>query len=295
MALNSLEVAGYRSLRQAELHFQALTVVTGPNGSGKTNIYRALQLAHACAVGDVARRIAGEGGMPSVVWAGRQRGEPKVELAVELDELRYEVDLATISRGSPDTPVAFPLDPVVTKERILAPGAPRRRVELLDRVGTTAFVRDDEGRRVVLPAAFRESESVLSQLVDPRQYPELALVRRALRSMRFHHQLRTDDDAPARRPSLGTRTLAVADDGFDLASALATIASRGTRRPSTIAWPRPSAAPACWSLRTMPGGSTSGSRPVMACPARFGRRSSPTGSCDSSSWRLPSSRRRPPA
>lgn len=41
--------------------------------------------------------------------------------------------------------------------------------------------------------------------------------------MRFHHQLDTDDDAPVRRSIPGTRTLAVDDDGFDLAAALKTI------------------------------------------------------------------------
>lgn len=45
--------------------------------------------------------------------------------------------------------------------------------------------------------------------------------------MRFHHQVRTDPDAPARRPGLATRTLAVADDGADLPAALLTILRMG--------------------------------------------------------------------
>ncbi|MGH9067528.1 MAG: AAA family ATPase, partial [Acidimicrobiales bacterium] len=227
MTLGTLEVTGYRSLHEVSVDFGSLTVVTGPNGSGKSNLYRALRLVRACGTGEVARRIAAEGGMPSVTWAGRRRGEPKVELAVTLDELRYEIRLATAGRGSADAPVTFPLDPIVTSERILAPGTPGRPVEMLDRAGSTAFVRDDEGRRVAMPAAFRESETVISQLIDPGRYPELVAVREALARMRFHHQLRTDEAAPARQPALGTRTLAVADDGSDLAAALLTIASEG--------------------------------------------------------------------
>jgi predicted ATPase len=226
-----LEVDGYRSLRGVTLDFGRITLVTGANGVGKTNIYRALQIARACGAGDVARQIVAEGGMPSVVWAGRRHGEPVVRLAVDFDGARYEVSLATVSRGDANRKMfAFPLDPVITTERIELPDAADRPVEMLDRSGATAFVRDEEGHRVVFPAAFHGSESVLSQLMDARQYPELAAVREALLGMRFHHQLRTDEEAPARRPSLGTRTLAVADDGSDLAAALATIQRDGDRR-----------------------------------------------------------------
>jgi predicted ATPase len=45
--------------------------------------------------------------------------------------------------------------------------------------------------------------------------------------MRFHHQLRSDDEAPARQPGLSTRSLAVSDDGSDLAAALMTIKREG--------------------------------------------------------------------
>ena len=101
--------------------------------------------------------------------------------------------------------------------------------ELLGRLGTTAFLRDDEGRRVTFAAAFRETEPVLSQLVDPVNFPELVLVGQALARMRFHHQLRTDDGAPARQSTPGTRTWAVDDDGSNLAAALKTIQTDGDR------------------------------------------------------------------
>jgi predicted ATPase len=97
-------------------------------------------------------------------------------------------------------------------------------------VGSSAWLRDDDGARVAFPGALAESESVLSQVVDPTRFSVLGQVRSCLRRMRFHHQLRTDDDAPARRPSVATRTPAVADDGRDLAAALATIQLEGDWR-----------------------------------------------------------------
>jgi predicted ATPase len=222
MGVRRLHVEGYRSLRDVTVEFGAITVVVGPNGSGKTNLYRALRLAHACGEGRIARTVVQEGGMPSIVYAGRRRGEAKVELAVDLDDMSYEVCLATEGILAP-----FPRDPVIKRERILLPGTGKQRVEMLDRVGATAFVRDGEGYRITFPAAFHSSESVLAQLMDARQFPELVYVRETLRQMRFHHHFRSDDDAPARQPGLSTRTLAVSDDGSDLAAALVTIAREG--------------------------------------------------------------------
>lgn len=229
MAIRRMQVDGYRSLVDVTLDLDRITVIAGPNGSGKSNLYKALRLAHAAGGGRLARTIVRDGGMESIVHAAPRRGEPKVELAIELDDLVYEVVLATVGRGGPGQGIAFPLDPVIVSEQILLPGPGKRRVDLLDRAGTTAFVRDDEGNRVTFAASFHPSESVLAQLVDARQYPELAYVRDTFRSMRFHHQVRTDDEAPGRQPSLATRTPTVADDGSDLAAALRTIQEEGER------------------------------------------------------------------
>jgi predicted ATPase len=73
MGVRRLHVEGYRSLRDVTVEFGAVTVLVGPNGSGKTNLYRALRLAHACGGGRIARTVVQEGGMPSIVYAGRRR------------------------------------------------------------------------------------------------------------------------------------------------------------------------------------------------------------------------------
>jgi predicted ATPase len=225
MEVRRFHVEDYRSLKDVTVDFGQVTVIVGPNGAGKTNLYRALRLAHACGEGQIARAVVQEGGMASIAYAGRRKGEPRIELAITFDDLSYEISLGIVGCGG-----VFPRDPFIKREQILIAGAGKRRVELLDRAGATAFVRDDDGGRVASPVAFHSSESVLSQLMDPRSFPELVHVRESLRQMRFHHQLRADDEAPARMPSLATRTLAVADDGSDLAAALKTILREGDGR-----------------------------------------------------------------
>ena len=59
--ISTLAVAGYRSLRDVRLHLGGLTVVTGANGSGKSNLYRALRLLADCARGEVVGSLAREG------------------------------------------------------------------------------------------------------------------------------------------------------------------------------------------------------------------------------------------
>ena len=49
--LNALAVYGYRSLRDLVVPLDSLNLVTGANGSGKSNLYRALRLLAEIAQG----------------------------------------------------------------------------------------------------------------------------------------------------------------------------------------------------------------------------------------------------
>ena len=80
MSLPPLTAAGienYRSIRRMHLPVGALNVFVGRNGTGKTNLYRALSLLREAAFGRITRAIAEEGGVESVLWAGtRRKGQP---------------------------------------------------------------------------------------------------------------------------------------------------------------------------------------------------------------------------
>lgn len=66
----TLAISGYRSLRDAVIDLDRLTVVTGANGSGKSGFYRALRLLSDIAHGGVISSLAAEGGLSSALWAG---------------------------------------------------------------------------------------------------------------------------------------------------------------------------------------------------------------------------------
>jgi predicted ATPase len=56
--IHRLAVSAYRSLQNVVVPFGQLTLVTGANGSGKSNLYRALRLLTAAARGTMVGALA---------------------------------------------------------------------------------------------------------------------------------------------------------------------------------------------------------------------------------------------
>lgn len=224
MAIQELNVEGYRSIRRIRLPFQRINVLVGPNGCGKTNLYKSMLLLFGAARGDLARMLVEEGGIPSAMWAGARKRDERVRmsLGVTLNDLSYEL-ICGVPRPSGSM---FDLDPEIKEETVHFLDG-RRRVPLLERGITSVNARDAEGRRVSYPMSLSSSESVLSQLREPHRFPQLSALRQELLSWRFYHQFRTDADSPLRHPQVGFRTPILTHDGRDLAAALQTIREIG--------------------------------------------------------------------
>ncbi len=232
MPIRELHVSGYRSLRQLRLPVTGLDVFVGPNGCGKSNLYRAMLLLSAAAHGTLARTVAEEGGMPSILWAGdRGRKAPvRVTLGVVSDNWDYEIACGLpIPYNAVNTglPTAFDMDPLVKQETVTADADGRRPVKLLERKNLSAWLRDSDGRRVSYPIELVKSEAALSQIMEAHLYPELAYFRSELTAWRFYHQFRTDAGSPLRRPQVGVYTPVLDSEGEDLAAVLQTITEIG--------------------------------------------------------------------
>lgn len=219
MAIDELRIREYRSVRSLDLRLDRVTVVVGPNGCGKTNLYRAMLLLHRAASGQLARSLLEEGGMPSALWAGpRGKDAVRMHLGFTSGPLRYDLKL-----GLPVPGTSFQLDPRVKEEVILYAEEGLPAFPLLERGKTALSVRDDTGRRINYPLSMLDSESVFSQVREPHRFPQVSALREEILAWRFYHHFSTEPGSPLRQRQPGILTPVLSHDGSDLAAALATI------------------------------------------------------------------------
>jgi predicted ATPase len=244
--LSALAVSNYRSLRDFVVSLRRLNVVTGANGSGKSNLYRALRLLAEIAQGRVIPTLAREGGLPSTLWAGPetfsravQRGEHPVQgtirknpvslrLGFGAEEFSYAIDLGLPAKSVP--PSAFHLDPEIKRECIWNGAVLRPSSVLVDRVGPAVRARAEDGEWSNVTKYLSQFDSMMTHCADPKNTPEMLTLREQIRGWRFYDQFRADPEAPGRIPQIGTHTPVLANDGSDLAAAVQTIFEIGDPR-----------------------------------------------------------------
>lgn len=236
--LTTLAIEGYRSIRSLTVPLAPLTVVTGANGSGKSSLYRSLRLLGAAARDGAIRALAAEGGFSGTLWAGPESGAPasgpvqgtvrrgpvalRLGIGADAAGFGYAMDLGIPVPSS----TMFVGDPEIKAEAVWSGPVLRSGSLVCERRGAIHRVRADAGWMTV-QRPLAPWESMLAEFGDRAAAPEVMELRSRLREWRFYDSVRTDADAPARRPAIGTRTPILASDGADLASALQTIREQG--------------------------------------------------------------------
>lgn len=246
--LQTVAIQGYRSIRDIVLPFAPLTVITGENGTGKSNLYRALRLLCDCSQGNVVNALASQGGLPSALWAGpsivsremqqgnvpvqgtARKGPVRLKLGFADDEYGYLIELGLPVPGK----TAFNLDPVIKRECIWAGSSYRPASVLVDRRG--CVVKRREGRSyTVVSQHLSDFDSMFTQAGDPESVPEVFALQRKIQHWRFYSDFRTDLEAPARQSRPATRTPVLHHDGRDLAAAIQTILEIGDSSALAVA------------------------------------------------------------
>ena len=207
------------------LELAPLNVLIGPNGSGKSNLLEVIGLLQA-APNDLNVPIRQGGGGENWIWQGKPTNKyqnSRVEVAVEqyLDGqlLRYSVSFEPYLIGTLDLAEEI-VEAVPNGEEKVSPE------RYLERRGNavTLTVRDGFGkaaRRELPPTNVKSDQSILSQLKDPVQYPELTFLGYGLAGMHLYRQWSFGRNAPPRLPQKADLpNHALAEDGHNLGMVL---------------------------------------------------------------------------
>ena len=230
MTIRTLSIQGFRSIHKMNLSLSRLNIISGPNGCGKSNLYKAVRLLHEAANGQLSQAIAHEGGIQKIMWAGghrvgdRAKDSKRMTLAVEMEHYEYQLEI-----GFPEPLITmFALDPLVKKENIWLSGYQHRPVsELMERTNQVAFLKNIDEQRISYPMTLTPEDSIFGQLSDPHLYPEVSQVRETMKNWRFYHEFSVSGNSPMRVPQVGIRSPILSHDGTNLAAAFETLRERG--------------------------------------------------------------------
>jgi predicted ATPase len=239
--MTRLAISGYRSLRDVRLTLGELNIVTGANGSGKSSVYRALNLLAEIAQGRIIQSLAEEGGLRSTLWAGPEAfsqamktGKQAVQGTVRKNPVGLKLGFSGTDYGyaidlglPPPSSSKFSGDPEIKAESQWTGELLGSANAFAIRTGQSVRLRDQSGEWRLASLQLDPFDSMMTHCSDPRDAIELLILRERMRDWRFYDHLRTDRDAAARRPQIGTYTPVLASDGSDFAAAAQTIREIG--------------------------------------------------------------------
>ena len=225
MKIEQLDIEGFRSLKKVSWVPGDLNVVIGPNGTGKSNLLRFLQLIAISAQGRLGKHIQSLGGMDPIVWDGSaaaiQFSMKTAPVGDELGPEYYELALGRLGSGS-----SYKIE----KEFLANYHKVRGKKEVnpfkfLERVGSSAVFFDEKKHKFSTPEEFiSEEESLLSIASGPfTKNHYIPPFQKELAAIAVYHDLHTNKDAVIRQPAIARLEKRVDPDGQNLISVLHTL------------------------------------------------------------------------
>ena len=227
MAIQELEVKGYRSFPEIAWRPGRLNLLVGPNGSGKSNLLRLLELIADVAQGRLAAALKESSGVVPLLWDHRatsfgwklridpvDHGRDHVKDAITL-----EFELENIPHTSSYQIVKDSLGNRVKFDQ----GHEKSPYWIYQRDVRRAMVYDQQARKLVRFDNPDPNESLLAQISDPRTNPIPTQTRRFLEGWRIYHDVHVERGSAMRSPATTQYVKLVEPDGSNLVSVLHTL------------------------------------------------------------------------
>jgi len=225
MEIVSLQVKGFRSLKEVTWRPKKLNVLIGANGAGKSNILRLLELLATAADGKLSRYVQSSGGMEAIVWDGHM-SSVSLELTTtpvgfsDGPEV-YSFELERLGKGSS---FKFGKESLINSANVKK-GKTDTPFKLLEREGKRAVVFDESEHRLIPPdESIHEDETLLSVAGVPLGTNKWTyMFRKQLSEISVYHDIHVNSDAIIRQPAVTRFEKRVAADGQNLVSVLHTL------------------------------------------------------------------------
>jgi predicted ATPase len=227
MAIQQLDVHGYRSFRDIRWKPGQLNLLVGPNGSGKSNLLRILEIIAETAKGRLANAMKQSGGIipllwdyqaPSLDWTiridpvdpGRDTVQDALTLECRLEHLRntssFRIAVDSLGNWFKYSQALEP-SPLWIYRRDL-------QQAVVYHSGCSRFVRLED----VDP-----NEMLLPQISDPSVNPIPTYTKRYFEGWRVYHDVHAERGSPMRLPATTQVAKLVEPDGNNLVSVLHTL------------------------------------------------------------------------
>lgn len=225
MKIKQLDIEGFRSLRRVSWLPGDLNVIIGPNGTGKSNLLRFMELIAISAQGKLGKYIKSLGGMEPIVWDG---SADSIKFSMEIEpetggigpEL-YELELSRLGSGSS---YKIEKELLINSYKVRS-GIKKQPFKFLERFAKSAVIFDEKESSFVTPEEFiSDEESLLSIASGPFINNHfIPPFQRELSSIAVYHDLHTNKDAHVRLPAIARMEKRVDPDGQNLISVMHTL------------------------------------------------------------------------
>jgi len=232
LKIKTIQIEGYRSLKNVEWQPGSLNIVIGPNGTGKSNLLRFLEMLSIAARGRLSRHVESAGGIKPLLWDGKAEAiSCKLEVAVGEydankanicgDGLIYDFLLRQIGTG---------FDYRVEREQLNAgnchswEGEEKQNV-YLQRVKNEGYIYNADEQKLAMPEeGIAGEELLLAVAASPfARCKPISYFQKQLASWAIYHDLYVHQESRIRQPAVSRYETAVAPDGQNLVSVLHTL------------------------------------------------------------------------